>query len=52
MTFESLVEQYKKMKTQDLLRLAERQRLKVSEAKRVLRAIEEAIVYRTENNLE
>lgn len=52
MTYEQLVEQYKKMKTRELIRLAETQRLKVSEAKRVLKAIEDAIVYRAENNLE
>jgi len=52
MSYEDLVEQYKKMNTKELIRLAEVQRAKVSEAKRVLKAIEDAIVYRCENNLE
>ncbi|MHA1873262.1 MAG: hypothetical protein ACTSVB_04025 [Candidatus Heimdallarchaeaceae archaeon] len=50
--FEKLVEEYKNMKREDLIRLAEKQRQKIHEAKIVLKAIEEAIVFRAENNLE
>ena len=52
MSYEELVEMFKNMKREDLIKLAEFQRRKIHEAKIDLKAIEDAIVYRAENDLE
>ena len=52
MSYEEMVEYYKSMKRSELIGLAEALRTDIHEAKIKLKAIEDAIVYRAENDLE
>ena len=51
MDVEEYKKRYKNLTRPDLIALAEKQRKRIAEAKRVLKAIEDLIIYRAENDL-